>query len=147
MERTIKTRAPEGFSTISPYLMVHSVEKEIDFLTDVFDAKFREPLKTPGGDIIHVVGFISEVAVVIGKTRPGLPLVTSMNYVFTDDVDETYKKALSFGAKSLMEPMDQFYGFRECGILDPQDNQWWIAKKFEHVNPEDIVRRMDELSK
>ena len=147
MERTIITRAPEGFSTISPYLMVDSVEKELDFLTNVFGAKFREPLKTPDGDIVHVVGFISEVAVMIGKTRPGLPLVTSMNYVFTDDVDETYNKALSLGAKSIMAPVDQFYGFRECGILDPQDNQWWIAKKFEHVNPEDIIRKIDEMSR
>ena len=138
--------APEGFSTITPYVMVDDVEKQIDFLTKVFDVKFREPIRAPDGSIIHVAGVIYEVAIMIGQARPGLPQVTSMNYIFTEDVDKAYKKALSYGAKSLMEPADQFYGFRECGVMDPQDNQWWIARKFEHVSPEEIKRRMSEMN-
>jgi uncharacterized glyoxalase superfamily protein PhnB len=87
-----------------------------------------------------------EVAIMIGKTRPGLPQERSINYVFTDDVDKMFKRALKFGAKSLMEPVDQFYGFRECGVVDEQENQWWIANKFEHVSPEEIQRRMEGMS-
>ena len=142
-----KSIAPEGFSSITPYLMVDNVEKQVDFLEKVFDVKFREPLRSPDGTIIHIVGMLREVAIIIGKTRPGLPQERSINYVFTDEVDLTYKRALSFGAKSLMEPNDQFYGFRECGIIDEQDNQWWIANKFEHVSPEEIHRRIEEMSK
>ena len=141
-----KSIAPEGFSSITPYLMVDNVEKQVDFLEKVFDVKFREPLRSPDGTIIHIVGMLREVAIIIGKTRPGLPQERSINYVFTDEVDLTYKRALSFGAKSLMEPNDQFYGFRECGIIDEQDNQWWIANKFEHVSPEEIRRRIEEMS-
>jgi len=146
MEKSYKTIAPEGYSSVCPYLMVDSVENEMDFLIKVFDAEFSEPLKTPDGSIMHVRGMINEVAIMIGKARPGLPQVTSMNYIFTKDVDKAYKKALSYGAKSLMEPVDQFYGFRECGVVDPQDNQWWIARKFEHVSPEEIKKRMSEMS-
>ena len=116
------------------------------FLEKVFDVKFREPLRSPDGTIIHIVGMLREVAIIIGKTRPVLPQERSINYVFTDEVDLTYKRALSFGAKSLMEPNDQFYGFRECGIIDEQDNQWWIANKFEHVSPEEIRQRIEEMS-
>ena len=146
MDKLNKSIAPEGFSSISPYLMVDSVEKQVDFLTKVFNVNFREPLKSPDGSIIHIVGMLYEVAIMIGKTRPGLPQERSINYVFTDDVDKTFKRALKFGAKSLMEPVDQFYGFRECGVVDEQENQWWIANKFEHVSPEEIRRRMEGMS-
>jgi len=146
MDKLNKSIAPEGFSSISPYLMVDSVEKQVDFLTKVFNVNFREPLKSPDGSIIHIVGVLYEVAIMIGKTRPGLPQERSINYVFTDDVDKTFNRALKFGAKSLMEPVDQFYGFRECGVVDEQENQWWIANKFEHVSPEEIRRRMEGMS-
>lgn len=147
MEKLINTKAPEGWSTVSPYLMVNDVEKEMDFLINVFDAKFREPLTTPDGSILHVAGMISEVGIMIGRHRAGFPPVTSMNYVFAENVDETYERALSYGAKSIMKPVDQFYGFRESGVVDPQGNQWWIAKRIEEVSREEIRRRAEQLSK
>ena len=67
-----KSIAPEGFSSITPYLMVDNVEKQVDFLEKVFSVKFREPIKSPDGTIIHIVGMLREVAIIIGKTRPGL---------------------------------------------------------------------------
>jgi uncharacterized glyoxalase superfamily protein PhnB len=140
-----KSIAPEGFSSITPYLMVESVEKQVDFLTKVFDVKFREPLRTPDGSIIHVVGMLYEVAIIIGKTRPGLPQERSINYIFTADVDKVYNRAINYGAKSLMKPVDQFYGFRECGVVDEQKNQWWIANEFEYISPEEIRRRIQEM--
>jgi uncharacterized glyoxalase superfamily protein PhnB len=85
-----------------------------------------------------------EVAIMIGKTRPGFPEERSINYVFTDDVDQVYNRAIKYGAKSLMKPVDQFYGFRECGVVDEQKNQWWIANKFEHLSPEEMRQRMLE---
>jgi len=147
MEKTINTKAPEGWSTVTPYLMVEDVEKEMDFLVNVFNAEFREPLTTPDGSILHVAGMIYEVGIMMGRHRAEFPPVTSMNYIFTEDVDEMYDKALSHGAKSIMRPVDQFYGFRECGIIDPQGNQWWIAKRIEEVSREEIRRRAEELNK
>ena len=147
MEKLINTQAPEGWSTVSPYLMVDNVEKEMDFLIKVFGAKFREPLTTPDGSILHVAGMIYEVGIMIGRHRAGFPPVTSMNYVFAENVDETYERALSYGAKSIMKPVDQFYGFRESGVVDPQGNQWWIAKRIEEVSREEIKRRAEELGK
>jgi uncharacterized glyoxalase superfamily protein PhnB len=145
MPDTDKSIAPEGFSSITPYLMVESVEKQADFLTKVFNVKFREPLRTPDGSIIHVVGMLYDVAIMIGKTRPGLPQERSINYIFVDDVDQAYNRAIAYGAKSLMKPVDQFYGFRECGVVDEQNNQWWIANKFEHLSPEEIRQKMLDL--
>ena len=147
MEKIINTKAPEGWSTVSPYLMVEDVEKEMDFLINVFDAKFREPLTIPDGSILHVAGMICEVGIMIGRHRAGFQPVTSMNNVFAEDVDETYEKALSYGTNSIMKPVDQFYGFRECGVIDPQGNQWWIAKRIEEVSREEIRRRAEELNK
>jgi len=147
MDNPIQSIAPEGFSSITPYIMVDDVEKQVEFLEKVFDVKFREPMKAPDGSIIHIAGMLYEVAIMIGKSRPGLTREKSINYVFTDDVNETYIRALQHGAKSLMPPTDQYYGFRECGVVDQQENQWWIAKKFEHVTPDEIRRRIEEMSK
>jgi uncharacterized glyoxalase superfamily protein PhnB len=146
MDKSKKSIAPEGFSSITPYLMVDNVEKQVNFLEKVFDVKFREPIRSPDGSIIHIVGMLYEVAIIIGKTRPGMPRERSINYIFTDDVDGKYKRALTEGAISLMEPVDQLYGFRECGIVDEQENQWWIANKFEHVSHDELLRKIEETS-
>ena len=146
MNKNVESIAPENYSSVCPYLMVESVEDTLDFLTKVFNAKKREGLKTPDGFIVHGTATIYEVTIMLGRTSPEYSALPGMNYIFTDDVDKTYNKALEYGAKSLMKPANQFYGFRECGVEDPQGNQWWIAKKFEHVEPEEIQRRLHELN-
>ena len=70
-----------------------------------------------------------------------------MLYVFVEDVDETYKKALELNATSLMEPKDQFYGYREAGIKDSYGNQWWIAKQQEELSQEEVEKRLKEIQK
>ena len=62
-----------------------------------------------------------------GKSRPG------NFYVYVEDCDAAYKKALAAGGKSLSEPQDQFYGDRHGGVTDAQGNNWWIATHIEDV--------------
>ncbi len=146
MTENVKKIAPDNYSSVCPYLMVESVEETFNFLVKVFNAKIREGLRTPDGFIVHGTAILYEVTIMIGRAKPEYPPLPGMNYVFTDNVDKTFNKALEHGAKSLMKPVDQFYGFRECGVEDPQGNQWWIAKKFEHVEPEEIQRRLNEMT-
>ena len=147
MDRKTKISAPDGYSSVCPYLMVENVEMELKFLSEVFNAEIVEELKIPDGSIIHGEVRINEVTILLGKSRPEHASITSMNYIFSDDVDKSYKLALKKGAKSLMKPSNQIYGFRECGVEDPQGNQWWIAKRIEIVSDEEIQKRMNELNK
>lgn len=139
--------APAGYSRVSPYLMVESVEEEIDFLVGVFGAEIREVLKNPDESILHAEALIGDTVVMIGKTSKGNPPRESMNYVFTLDVDETYKKALELGATSVMEPANQFYGLREAGLRDPQNNEWWISQHIETLSTKEMQKRLDEIKK
>ncbi len=68
-------------------------------------------------------------------------------YLYINDVDAIYQRALQAGAVSLMEPMDTFYGNRESGVKDQFGNHWWIATHIEDVAPEEMQRRFEAVSK
>ncbi len=63
-------------------------------------------------------------------------------YLYTEDVDASYKRALEAGAASVSEPADQFYGDRSAGVKDPSGNYWGIATHVEDVSPEEMQKRM-----
>jgi uncharacterized glyoxalase superfamily protein PhnB len=65
-------------------------------------------------------------------------------YVYVPDTDETYRRCLAAGGKSLMEPSDQFYGDRNAGVSDPAGNMWWIGTHIEDVPEEEMKRREKE---
>lgn len=140
---------PDGYSTVSPYLMVENVEKQIDFLEKVFDAEVIEEVKQSDGKIMHGEVRIGNVVIMLGKARKENPAIQSMNYVHTGHVDEMYKIAIANEAVSLMEPTDQVYGYREAGFKDSQGNRWWIAQKTEELSSEEIQKRLlrDESKK
>ena len=139
--------APEGYSTVCTCLMVDSIERQIQFMMHVFRAEVMEELIGPDGTIVHGEARIGDSVVMMGRSGTGRPSTESINYVFTADVDKTYGLAMAQGAASLMEPGEQFYGYREAGFRDLQGNQWWIARKTEDLSREDIQKRMDEFKK
>src|SRR5216117_1365944 len=68
----------------------------------------------------------------------------SQLYVYVDDVDTVYKRALEAGGTSISEPTNQFYGDRNANVKDPVGNIWGIATHVEDVPPEEMQRRIKE---
>ena len=68
-------------------------------------------------------------------------------YLYVNDTDATYKRALQAGASSVMEPADQFYGDRNAGVKDPVGNFWWIATHKEDLSSEEMGKRAEEYMK
>ena len=68
-----------------------------------------------------------------------------MLYLYVDDVDLTYQRALDAGATSQQPPTDQFYGDRSAGVKDPCGNLWWIATHIEDVPPDELKHRAEEI--
>jgi PhnB protein len=136
---------PEGFHTVTPYLVVKSVAKLIDFLKRTFDAKVIEQHARPDGVIAHALVKVGDTHVMMGDATggPNPREFTSALYVYVPNVDEVYKRALIAGATSRSEPANMFYGDRHGGVVDPCGNEWWIATHVEDVPTDEMQRRAE----
>jgi len=138
---------PEGFHTVTPYLLVRDVASLIDFLKKAFDAKEFHRSALPDGTVTHADVLIGDSHVMMGAARGEWTAMPAMIYLYVPDTDVLYQSALSAGATSIMAPADQFYGDRNAGVKDPFGNLWWIATRIEDVPAEELKRRHEEHAK
>jgi len=111
---------PDGRHTVTPRIVADDAERLVEFLKRVFGAtgSYRpdRPAEMKIGDSI--------VLVTDTGIRDSMP---AFLYVYVDDADETYRKAIGAGAKSLEKPSDQPYGDRRGMVEDKWGNTWQIA--------------------
>ena len=134
----------EGYHTISPYFAVRDAAGLVEFLKQAFDAKAIEVMAMPDGTVMHAQMQAGDSMVMIGQVPPDQAddtLLRAMLYMYVEDADAVYRKAIQAGGKSVMEPVDQFYGDRSGAVNDPAGNQWWIATRKEDVSSEELMRR------
>jgi PhnB protein len=130
---------------VVPYFVCNNVRDVVEFAEKVFGATVEHQSEMPDGTIMHVSMRLGDSAIMMGTARePWGPRLVNV-YVYVPDVDETYRRALSAGAKSLMEPTTQFYGDRGAGVQDSAGNFWWIGTRVEEVSPEELDRRSREM--
>jgi PhnB protein len=134
---------PDGYHSVTPYLVVQGAGKLIDFLTQAFDAQELFRMPRPDGNIAHAEVRIGDSIVMMGEAMGELKPMPSSIYLYVNDTDAVYKRALQAGATSMMEPADQFYGDRRGGVKDPVGNIWWIATHQEDVPPEELAKRAE----
>ena len=145
---------PEGYHSVTPYLVVDDAEGAIDFYTRAFGAKekFRMPM---GGRIGHAELTIGDSHVMLADEFPdmghrgpkalgGSP-VSILLYV--EDVDTTFKQALDAGATEKRPLENQFWGDRMGTLTDPYGHVWSLATTVEEVSPEEMQSRMEQFSK
>jgi PhnB protein len=138
---------PDEYPRVTPYLIVENVGRLMDFLKEVFDAAQGEKMTLPDGSINHGEVRIGDSMIMMGKSNNDYSPIPAMLYIYVENVDETYERALKAGAKSIMKPADQFYGDRTAAVADPSGNSWWIASHIEDVSPEEMQRRNEQRSK
>ncbi len=148
MQSVTKVRPiPQGYHSVSPYLVVDGAAKLIDFVKHTFNAVENARMEGPQGRISHAEMKIGDSIVMLSDSTPEYNAMPSMPYVYVDDVDAVYKRALQAGGTSVSEPKNQFYGDRSAGVRDPLGNHWGIATNIEEVSPEEMQRRMKEQAK
>jgi PhnB protein len=142
---------PEGYHTVTPYLIVDGAAKAIDFYTRAFGAK--EVLRLPMGDRIgHAEVRIGDSHVMLADPFPerdvhapgkfgGSP-VSLMLYV--EDVDAVWKRALAAGGVETRPLRTEFYGDRTGTLKDPFGHAWTLSMHVEDVSPEEMERRMKD---
>jgi uncharacterized glyoxalase superfamily protein PhnB len=107
--------------------MVNSVEAEMEFLVKVFEAVITNDENRKDGFIQHGEVRIGDSTIMMGRASQEWPGRESMCFIYVDDADVVYEKALQHGAVSIMPPDDRSYGLREAGFKDRDNNQWWVA--------------------
>ncbi|MEK9282666.1 VOC family protein [Bradyrhizobium sp. ISRA432] len=139
---------PEGYHTVTPYLVVDGAEKIIRFMKDAFGAQpVFEPMMRPDGKVGHAEFKIGNSVVMISDSSDRAQATSTMLYLYVPNVDAVYQKALKAGGTSLMEPADQFYGDRSGGVTDPAGNRWHIGTHIEDVSPAELKKRAAEAMK
>ena len=138
---------PDNVPRVSPYLLVKDVDETMRFLKDVFNAVEGERMVLPDGTVNHGSVKIGDSLIMMGKKSENMPQQSTMLYIYVEDTDATYKRALKAGGESLMEPINQFYGDRNAAVKDSDGIQWWIASHLEDVSTEEIQRRNEERAK
>jgi PhnB protein len=139
---------PDGYHTITPYLVVDGADKVIRFMREAFGAQpLFEPMMRPDGKIMHAEFKIGDSVVMIADASERAQATSDMLHLYVPNVDAVYQKALKAGATSLTEPADQFYGDRSGGVRDPAGNRWHIGTHIEDVSPAELKKRAAELAK
>jgi PhnB protein len=145
MERSIIKMAvnpiPDGYHTITPYLIVEGAARLIDFLGKAFDAQELEKMLDQEGRIVHAEVRIGDSRLMVSDPGENNPPTHSLLHLYLGDTDSFYKRALEAGATSIREPRDEFYGDRTAGVKDAFGNQWWMATHIEDVPTEELERR------
>jgi PhnB protein len=143
MATTTKVKAiPDGYHTVTPYLVIPSVATVIEFVKGAFDATEKHVSRRPDGTIMHAEVKIGDSIIMMGESQGGGKNFPAMLHLYVEDTDAAYQRAIEAGAKSLREPATQFYGDRSAGVEDTLGNQWWMATHVEDVSPEEMERRM-----
>ena len=139
---------PDGFHTVTPYLIVPGVATLIDFLKQAFGATEDHRTTTPDGRVMHAQVKVGDSFIMLGEPMgEWKPMPTGL-YLYVPDVDAWYRRAMKApGAVSLLEPTDQFYGDRMGGVKDPAGNLWWIATHKEDLSKEELARRAEAAVK
>jgi PhnB protein len=135
---------PEGYHTVTPYLMVKGVAGVLSFLERAFDAKVTHCMKKPDGTVGHADVVVGNSHIMMGEACGDWAPMPSAVYLYVPDVDASYRRAIEAGATAIMEPANQFYGDRHGGVKDAAGNLWWIATHIEDVSPEELSRRAAE---
>ncbi len=139
--------SPDGYHTVTPYLIVKNAADFLIFLKKAFDAKEHGIHKNTDGTIMHAVTQIGDSFIMLSEATEKYPAMPSMIYLYVKDTDEFYNKAIKAGAVSDMEPQDMFWGDRNAGVRDQFGNYWSIATHIKDISPEEMEAGMKAMMK
>ena len=140
---------PEGYHTLTPYLVIDGAARAIDFYTKAFGASEAMRLDGPGGKVGHAEIEIGGSRIMLADEYPemdargpnhfgGSPVTL---HLYVDDADAWVARAVAAGATVKRPVADQFYGDRLGGVKDPFGYTWWLATRKENLSVEELRRR------
>jgi uncharacterized glyoxalase superfamily protein PhnB len=123
-----KTYKPQGYSSVSVYIMANGAQRVIDFLTETLDARPLRRFDLSDGSIMHAEIQIDDTVIMIADSGGAFPSFPVWLHVYVPDVDASYQRMIAAGGLSVEEPNQKEGDVdRRAGVKDPSGNTWWIA--------------------
>ncbi len=122
---------PEGYPSVSPYLIVKGAERVAEFAKQTFEAEVLRRYERADGSIMHMELRMQDSVIMLGEALEGWPPAPSHLHVYVPDVRAAFERALEAGGSVIQEPVRQDDPDRRGGVLDPGGNTWWIATQEE----------------
>jgi PhnB protein len=147
---------PEGFHTVTPYLVLRNAARAIEFYQQAFGATVLFRAMHPDGGIMHAEIMIGNSPVMITDESPNFPQLRSPQtmggspislFLYVEDADAMAKQAVEAGAKMTWPMEDADDGDRRCGIEDPFGVTWWIATQVKRISRAELQKQYDEMLK
>ena len=142
---------PEGYHTVTPYLTCKNTAQAIDFYKSVFGATEIMRMGSPDGKIGHAELKIGDSHIFLSDEFPGMNVAPTPGvknacgmFIYLENVDDVFKRAVASGAKVDMPLENQFWGDRYGKITDPFGHNWGLSQHVEDVAPAEMERRSKE---
>jgi len=139
---------PPGYHSITPSLTCRDAAKAIEFYKKAFGAQELMRMPSPDGKISHAELKVGNSVIFVSDEFPGRTAAPSPSampssslFMYVEDVDTVYNRAVAAGAKSTMPLQDMFWGDRFGNVVDPFGHQWGMAMRIEDVAPEEMGKR------
>lgn len=145
---------PEGYHSVTPYLIVAGAEKALDFYKRAFNA--TELFRMEHGDKIgHAEIQIGDSRIMLADEHPEMGARSPQSIggspvglcIYVENVDSVFKQAVDAGGTVERPVQDQFYGDRSGTLRDPFGHQWTVATHVEDVSHDEVKRRMSAMAK
>jgi PhnB protein len=140
---------PDGYHSITPYLIIRGAKKAMEFYKQAFGAQEVFKMEDDKGEIGHAEMRIGNSIFMLANEKADFPHKSPATLggspisilLYVEDVDSVFKQAVSAGAEVERPVANQFYGDRTGGVKDPFGFSWYIATHVEDVSPEEMERR------
>jgi uncharacterized glyoxalase superfamily protein PhnB len=144
---------PKGHHSVTPSIMVAGAARAIDFYKKALGAEEVSRFPGPDGSIMHAEIRIGDSPIMLGDEMPeqgakgpkaygGTPVSL---FVYLDNVDAAWKRAIDAGGKQIMPLTDQFWGDRAGCFEDPFGHRWWLAQHIKDMTPEELRQAAEQF--
>jgi PhnB protein len=142
---------PQGFHSLTPSIVCKNAARAIEFYKEVFHAKEKERMSGPGGLIMHAELLIGDSMLMLCDEIPGMASAPAPGnnppshslFLYLDNVDTTFQRAVQAGGKVEMPLENQFWGDRYGKVRDPFGHVWGLAQHIEDVPADELKRRSE----
>ncbi|MFE6840068.1 VOC family protein [Streptomyces sp. NPDC057705] len=140
----MKHTAPEGYTSVAPWVVTEDTGALLDFITAAFDGEELARVALEDGTIGHGEIRVGDTVVLAFDRRPDWPVMPALLRLYVPDADAAMAAAVAHGATVVTEAIDSAWGDRGGRVRDPFGNIWWVTSRVEDVAPDLAWQRMSQ---